>query len=448
MGRHVGKGETLMDWFVGGMTILAMELIGRKRWEGWVVGLINQVFWFWLVVWEQQLWGLSVLTVVLTWRYSAALTGVLASVGWVTGIMVNKRTGMVVDGHARVAVALRHNQSKVPVDYVDLSVEEEAEVLATYDTITALAGTDKDQLTALLRSVQPNDANIQSLLDDLAMQHQIDRVGTDDPAPKIDQAEALQKKWNTRPGQLWTIGQHRLLCGDATNQDHVTRLLAGKKPVLVVTDPPYGVQYDPTWRMDAGVNKNRKKMGTVQNDDRADWSQVFALIGAPVLYVWHGGLHAAEVQMGLVRVGYTVVAQIIWVKDRMALSRGDYHWQHEPCWLASNEEGEPLMYVVQQQAAHHYRGGRKQTTVWTIKSRDDSGHGHGTQKPVECMERPMRNNAAYGQLVCDPFMGSGTSLVAAQRSGRVCVGLELDPRYVGVALERMSDMGLECQLEK
>ena len=378
----------------------------------------------------------------------AALAGALSEIGWITGIIVNKRTGMVVDGHARVAVALQHGQTSVPVDYVDLSVEEEAKALATYDTITMLAGTDKDQLTALLRAVQPDDANLQALLDDLAMQHGVDRAGTDDPEPKLDQADALLKKWKVKPGQLWTIGQHRLLCGDATNMDNVTRLLGGKKPVLVVTDPPYGVEYDPTWRQRAGVNKNVGKMGAVHNDDKADWSHVFALIGAPVLYVWHGGLHAATVQSGLERVGYTIVAQIVWVKDRMALSRGDYHWQHEPCWLASTEEGEPLMYAVQKGEAHQYRGGRKQTTVWTIKSREDKGHGHGTQKPVECMERPMRNNATFGQIVADPFMGSGTSLVAAQRSGRVCYGMELDPRYVAVALERMHDMGLEGVCEK
>ena len=376
----------------------------------------------------------------------AALGGVLSSIGWLTGIMVNKRTGMVVDGHARVAVALRHHQALVPVDYVDISKDEEAEALATFDTITALAGTDKDQLAALLRAVKPADANVQSLLEALALEHKIDTSLTDAPEPKLDQADALRRKYKVKPGQLWKIGPHRLLCGDATNQVNVKRVLGGKQPVLVVTDPPYGVEYDASWR-----NKVRTpaygKLGKF-DDVRADWSHVYALIEAPVCYVWHGGLHAAEVQQGLERVGYHIIAQIVWVKDRMALSRGDYHWQHEPCWLASTEEGEPCLYAVQEQAAHAYRGGRKQTTVWTIKSRDDAGHGRGTQKPVECMERPMRNNAAFGQLVCDPFVGSGTSLVAAQRSGRVCVGLEIDPGYVAVTLERMHDMGVEAVREE
>ncbi len=379
----------------------------------------------------------------------AALTGVLSSIGWLTGVMVNKRTGMVVDGHARVAVALRHNQALVPVDYVDISVEEEAEALATFDTITALAGTDKDQLTALLRSLKPTDAGVQSLLDELAMQHQIDRVGTDDPEPKLDQADTLLRKWKVKPGQTWAVGTHRLTCGDATDPKAMRTLLGGRSPVLVVTDPPYGVEYDPTWRVGAGLSKGTKKMGTF-DDTRADWSEVFELIQAPVCYVWHGGLHAAEVQNGLERVGYQIISQIVWVKDRMALSRGDYHWQHEPCWAAaleSPQEAEPLLYAVQRKAAHAYRGGRKQTTVWSIKARDDGGHGHGTQKPVECMERPMRNNAAFGQLVCDPFVGSGTSFVAAQRSGRVCLGMEIDPRYCAVTLERMHDMGVEAKRE-
>ena len=378
----------------------------------------------------------------------AALAGVLKTIGWVTGVLVNRRTGMVVDGHARVALAIRDGQATIPVDYVELSVEEEATVLATFDTISALAGADKERLAELLRELSPKDAGIQTLLDDLAIQHGLDRATQDAPEPKLDQVEALLKKWKVKPGQTWTLGLHRLRCGDATDPKEIKTLLRGIVPALCVTDPPYGVEYDPSWRMQAGINKNQQKMGKVAHDEQADWSAVFQLIGAPVLYVWHGGLHGAEVQQGLERVGYRIIAQIIWAKDRFALSRGDYHWQHEPAFFAVSKEGEPALYAVKAGEPHAWRGGRKQSTVWTIKAREDAGHGHGTQKPVECMERPMYNNTTFGQVVCDPFVGSGTTLVAGQRAGRVVYAMDCDPGYVAVSLERMADMGLAPRLER
>lgn len=377
----------------------------------------------------------------------AALTGVLREIGWVDEVMVNQRTGLVVDGHARVAQALKHHQPTVPVKYVDLDPEEEVAILATFDTITALAGTDKEQLAELLREVSVNDTGVQALLDDLATQHGLDRVEQEAPEPKLELAEELLKKWKVKPGQLWTIGAHRLLCGDCSDPEAVKRLMAGKVPALMVTDPPYGVEYDPTWRLEAGVAKSSQKTGKVTNDDRADWSDAIKLFGAPVLYVWHGGLHGAEVQMGLERVGYKIIAQIIWAKDRFALSRGDYHWQHEPCFFASSKEAEPCLYAVKQGEPHQWRGGRKQSTLWEIQAREDAGHGHGTQKPVECMERPIMNNSTFGQIVVDPFHGSGTTMVAGERSGRVVYAMEIEPRYVAVELERMADMGLQPKLE-
>lgn len=132
-----------------------------------------------------------------------ALVGILREVGWVAGIIVNKRTGMVVDGHARVAVAIRNQQAVVPVDYVDLSVEEEAAILASFDTITALAATDKEQLAELLREVNVTEVGLQNLLDGLAAQYGLDRVKVDDPEPKLDQAAALIKKYRVKLGQLW-----------------------------------------------------------------------------------------------------------------------------------------------------------------------------------------------------------------------------------------------------
>lgn len=193
--------------------------------------------------------------------------------------------------------------------------------------------------------------------------------------------------------------------------------------MLMVTDPPYGVEYDAAWRAAAGVNKSAKKMGKVENDDRADWSAAWRHFSGAVAYVWCASMFNDVAIASLEAAGFERRSQIIWAKDHFALGRGHYQWQHEPCW-----------YAVRGSA--NWAGGRSQTTVWSVAARDDGGHGHSTQKPVECMRRPMENNSAPGQSVYDPFLGSGTSVIAAEQSGRSCYAIELNPQYVDVAIRR------------
>jgi len=248
-----------------------------------------------------------------------------------------------------------------------------------------------------------------------------------DAEPRLTEADELQKQWHTSVGQLWQLGKHRLLCGDSTDASHVDRLLAGAVPALMVTDPPYGVEYDPHWREEAGLANNKRD--GVMNDDRADWTEAWTLYPGPVAYVWHAGLFASTVQSSLERAGFSVRSQIIWSKTRFVIGRGNYHWQHEPCW-----------YAVRQGETAHWNGSRSESTVWEISSRDqDTDTAHGTQKPLECMERPIINNTHRGQAVYDPFCGSGTTIIAAERTGRECYAMELDPKYVAVILQRYVD---------
>jgi DNA modification methylase len=219
------------------------------------------------------------------------------------------------------------------------------------------------------------------------------------------------------------LGRHRLACGDSTVAATVAQALGGLSPVLMAVDPPYGVAYTPSWRHRAGVNRS-KRVGKVQNDDRADWREAWALFPGDVAYVWHGALHSSTVVDSLAACGFAMRAQIIWAKERLVLGRGDYHWQHEPCWYAVRDRG-------------HWKGGRKQTTLWQISSRaQDTDTVHGTQKPVECMRRPMEHSSAAGQAVYDPFCGSGTTIIAAEMCGRACCAIELSPLYVDVAVRR------------
>jgi DNA modification methylase len=217
-----------------------------------------------------------------------------------------------------------------------------------------------------------------------------------------------------------------LLCGDSTVVTDVDRLLGGAKPHLLVSDPPYGVEYAPEWRNEAGVSTTTRT-GKVANDDRADWREAWALFPGEVAYVWHAGIHADVVAESLRACDFEIRSQIIWSKPRFVLSRGHYHWQHEPCW-----------YAVRKTATGHWQGARDQATVWAIGSGGDEDEAtfHGTQKPVECMRRPMINNSAEGDGVYEPFAGSGTTVIAAETTGRICFAMELNPAYCDVVVGR------------
>lgn len=259
------------------------------------------------------------------------------------------------------------------------------------------------------------------------------KAGLTDP----DDAPELPNEPVTIAGDLWHCGRHRLLCGDATSHADVERLLDGARPALMVTDPPYGVSYDPTWRDDAGGrfgDGKTKARGTVLNDERADWSDAWTLFPGAIAYVWHASLKTGEVAAGLIRNGFVMRAQLIWRKSHFTLMRTGYHWQHEPCW-----------YAVRKGEKGRWHGDRTQSTVWDIQGMNPAGRnrdagnektGHGTQKPVECMRRPMLNSSVIGDAIYDPFVGSGTTLIAAEMTERTALSLDIDPAYVDVAVRR------------
>lgn len=242
-------------------------------------------------------------------------------------------------------------------------------------------------------------------------------------------------------GRLVKKYRHRLLCGDATDAKDVARAMDGEVPNLMVTDPPYGVNYDPEWR-EAATGFAAQRKGKVTNDDRVDWSEAWRLFPGDVAYVWHAGKYAAEVAQTL--EGFEVRSHIVWRKATFALSRGHYHWMHEPCW-----------YMVREGKTASWIGDRKQTTVWDVKQvggfggneeGEDAAQAHGTQKPVECMARPVRNHDGD---VYDPFVGSGTTIIACEQLERRCFAIDIDPAYVQVALERWQKFtGEEAVMEQ
>jgi DNA modification methylase len=199
----------------------------------------------------------------------------------------------------------------------------------------------------------------------------------------------------------------------------------------MVTDPPYGVEYDPDWRNRAdranGKSYGASATGQVLNDDRADWREAWALFPGEVAYVWHAGVYSPTVADSLAACGFEIRALIVWGKHRLVIGRGHYHHMHEPCW-----------YAVKKGGTGHWAGDRKQTTLWQIEH-NKSETGHGTQKPVECMRRPIENNSKKGDEIYEPFSGSGTTIIAAEQTGRRCYAMELSPQYVDVAVLRWQD---------
>jgi DNA modification methylase len=375
-----------------------------------------------------------------------ALRGLLGEVGWVGAVLENVTTGNLIDGHARIEEALsKDEETPIPYLKVELSESEEKLVLASFDPISAMATSDKETLDLLLKEVSTGDAAVRSMLAELAKDNglYVDNEPKD-AEPQIDRAEELRQKWGTETGQLWVIGDHRLLVGDSTKKADVGRLCANNKPLLMVTDPPYGVDYDPTWRDDKGTFGIGKvtMRGKVENDDNASWSEAYQLSPADVAYIWHASRHCITVNQNLLDAGYEVRAQIIWRKQHFAMSRGDYHWQHEP-----------LFYAVRKSKKSGWLGDRTQSTIWDINNANPSGHtadlevklGHGTQKPLECMARPIRNHSGD---VYDPFIGSGTTMVAAENLKRKCYAMEISAAYCAVTLERMATAFPHLKIEK
>jgi DNA modification methylase len=354
----------------------------------------------------------------------AEIAGSIGAFGFTNPILVGE-SGDLVAGHGRLAAARQLGLERVPVIVLKgLSEMQRRQLILADNRIALNAGWDLEMLNLELRELSELGADL-SLLgfseDELAAALSPAGGGLTDE----DEVPPVAEVAVTRPGDIWCLGHHRVACGDSTDPETVARLLAGVSPHLMVTDPPYGVDYDPAWRAKAGLSKGSRKLGKVANDDRADWREAWKLFPGDVAYVWSApGPLQVQSYESLIASGFEVRQQIIWAKERFALGRGHYHYQHEPCWYAVRDTG-------------HWTGDRKQTTLWSIPMRgQDAETSHATQKPVECMRRPITNNSSPGQTVYEPFLGSGTTLIAAETSGRICLAIEIDPIFVDVAVRR------------
>jgi DNA modification methylase len=359
-----------------------------------------------------------------------------------------RSSGEVIDGHLRLKAARKLGLTEVPVILCDEWTDAQVKAFRLLvNRSVAWADWDVDLLALEF-------ADLRALDFDLALTGfelpEIDAFLADQAAEdKANAAPALPVVAVTQPGDLWLLGPHRVLCGDATSPEAVARLLGKRKPLLMVTDPPYGIELDSEWRDRAGLNgcgpaqasymKHRTEGHTntsISSDTRADWSDAFALVPSlEVAYVWHASKFTREVLDGLLRIGFLHHQQIIWNKGRTVLTRTHYWFQHEPCW-----------YVRKKNAPWFGKAGEN-STVWDSPSpkfimggSDEEKFDHPTQKPVELMRRPILNHTKRGELIYEPFSGSGTTLAAAELTGRICYGLELDPKYCDVLIQRWQNL--------
>ena len=368
--------------------------------------------------------------------------------------------GELVDGELRLKAARKLGLTEVPVILCDEWTPTQVKAFRLLVNRSATWAEWDEELLAL-ELQELNEAGFDPSLTGFDQKEIDDLLLLPDDDEKENAAPPLPDNPVSRSGDLWLCGppplQHRILCADATSPDAVAHLLGDRKPILMITDPPYGIELDSEWRDRAGLNgggpaepsyMKHRTAGhtetTISGDTRADWSDAFALVPSlQVAYIWHASVFTREVLTGLLRIGFLYPQQIIWNKGRPVLTRTHYWYQHEPCW-----------YVRKKNAPWFGQAGDN-STVWDSPSpkfimggSDEEKFDHPTQKPVELMQRPILNHTKRKGLVYDPFLGSGTTLVAAERTGRVCLGIELDAKYVDVAVTRWQTLtGTQATLE-
>ena len=368
--------------------------------------------------------------------------------------MLARSSGEVVDGHLRLKGARRLGMTEVPVIPCDgwTDAQVKAFRLMVNRSVT-WADWDIELLAAEFVDLQTLDFDLTLTGFD---SREIDSF-TLQPNPAEDEVPPVPEVPTSRPGDLWLCGEHRILCGDATSETDVARLLDGRKPLLMVCDAPYGISLDSEWRDRAGLNGHgaaepsymkHRTAGhtetTISGDTRADWSEAYELVPSlQVAYCWHASVFTREVLNGLERIGFLYPQQIIWDKGRTVLTRTHYWYQHEPCWY------------VRKKKAHWFGEAGKNATIWSCPSpkfimgaSKEEKFDHPTQKPVELMRRPILNHTKRSEFVYEPFLGSGTTLAAAELTERVCLGIEIDPKYVDVVILRWQSLsGREATLD-
>jgi DNA modification methylase len=385
---------------------------------------------------------------------AAALRGLLAEVGYADALIARELEDgrlQLIDGHLRAETT---PSAMVPVLVLDVSAEEADKILLTLDPLASMAESDSERLQALLNNVRTDSKAVEQLFAHLAEQDTLvlrPQIEILDPEPQIERAAELQKKWCTARSQLWRIGPHRLVCGDSTNKADVGHLWSDGGPLvrLTWTDPPYGINYVQS-KNDAlqHLHKGTSVKKSIANDSLPPDETHSMFTRALSLAIEHsqrGAACYATVAAGPLlsgfiqafeRAGFAFKHHLVWIKQQMVLGRCDYHYRHEP-----------ILYGWLENGPHYFCDDRTQDTVFQV-NRPATSEFHPTTKPVQVITHMIKNSSRANELIYDPFCGSGSTLLAAHQLDRIGYGVEIDPAYVAVTLERLSVLGLKPELVK
>jgi DNA modification methylase len=363
-----------------------------------------------------------------------SLTRSLREWGFVQPVLVRREDSVVIGGHQRLLAARRLGMKTVPVIFVDLA-QEQARLLNV--ALNKISGEWDEELLARmladLRTVDDLDLTLtgfdedelDKLLKSLDVRERREKVEDFDVEAALEAARAATR---AQHGQLWALGEHRLLIGDATNAGAVARLLGEIRPAMAFTDPPYNVALG-----DHGGQQRGSKKRRIANDAMSPeewvvfigaWSRNLVANVDGAIYCCMSTKEWGSVSQALADVGGHWSDTIIWKKDRFVMGRADYQRQYEPIW-----------YGWREGAKHHWCGDRDQGDVWEI-ARPSESEAHPTMKPLALVERAINNSSKPGDIVLDLFLGSGSALIAAERTGRVCYGMEISEHYATVILAR------------
>jgi DNA modification methylase len=391
--------------------------------------------------------------------------------GYVASGVIDDRTGLFLAGHGRVkALSMMQKQGIAPprgiiaangdwrvpvqVGYKSDNDMQAKAYLAADNRLTELGGWDEPALAELLQELANSDEidisasgydsdDLDQLLRDLGMAEE----PTPDPGAQVDRAAELNEKWQVQRGDVWEIGKHRIMCGDSTCAEDVDRLMGGVIAQMMVTDPPYGVDFiNGKYLPDTKSRQRTAQWKSIENDDIQGDDLTKWLCGVWCVWLEHvkddfafycwsaAKTEYAASLAAAAAAGIHIQSQIIWIKNFLVLGQADYQWRHENC-----------LYGFIKGKHHRWLGGRKQTTIWEVDRVPTNNYEHPTQKPVELFTKPIENHTYDDEVICDPFLGSGTTIVACEQSGRVGYGMEIAPDYVAVCLERLAGMGLHPQ---
>lgn len=344
----------------------------------------------------------------------------LEQFGYVEPVIWNKTTGNVVGGHQRLKVLQSLGHTEIDCVVVELSSEKEKALNIALNKISG--DWDKDKLALLIVDLQASDFDVSLTGFDAA---EIDDLFKDDKKAKEDDFDVsaeLEKPCVSAKGDIWQLGRHRLICGDSTQADTYSNLLCDKKVNLIITDPPYNVNYEGT-------------AGKIKNDNLSDDAfynflyDAFSMMRAYLaddgsIYVFHADTEGLNFRKAFKEAGFYLSGTCIWKKQSLVLGRSPYQWQHEPVLFGWKKNGK-----------HNWYSGRKETTIWEFDKPKKNGD-HPTMKPIPLLAYPIMNSSLTNSLVLDPFGGSGSTLIACEQTDRICYTIELDEKFCDVIVKR------------